>query len=131
MENFDGVNQSFDPIKFDSGYRFSIDHRIDRAGTGAMVYDQSKLVPWLWYGVYRNDIHPREEVSERFGEPFCLDFFLMLLKEEIPNPVVPGGVLWFTMGNGIPIWLFSPRPEPLPESNNYRLDERLVRVVLK
>ena len=96
-----------------------------------MVYNQSKLVTWFRYGVYGNDIHPREEVGERFGEPFCLDFFLTLLKEEIPNPVIPGGVLWLTMGNGIPVLLLSPRPEPLRESNNYRLDERLVRVVLK
>ena len=96
-----------------------------------MVYNQSKLVAWLRYGVYRNDIHPREEVGERFGEPLCLDFFLTLLKEEIPNPVVSGGVLWLTMGNGVPVLLLSPRPEPLCESNNYRLDERLVRVVLK
>ena len=130
-ESSDGVTQSFDPIKFDSGYGFPIDHRVDRAGTGAMVYDQSKLVAWFRYGVYGNNIHPREEVGERFGEPLCLDFFLTLLKEEIPNPVVSGGVLWLTMGNGVPVLLLSPRPEPLCESNNYRLDERLVRVVLK
>ena len=96
-----------------------------------MVYNQLKLVAWLRYGVYGNDIHPREKVSERLGELLCLDFFLMLLKEETLNPVVPGGVLWLTMGNGIPVLLLSPRPEPLRESNNYRLDERLVRVVLK
>ena len=81
--------------------------------------------------MYGNHIHSREEVGEWLGEPLRLDFLLMLLKKEIPYPVIIGEMLWFTMGNGIPILLLSPKPETLGEPNNYRLHERLVRMVLK
>ena len=35
----DGVTQSFDAIKFDARYRISIDHRVDRTRSSAVVHN--------------------------------------------------------------------------------------------
>ena len=54
-----------------------------------------------------------------------------MLKEEILFSVILWGMLWFTVGDRIPIPLFGPRPESLREPDNYRMHKRLIRVILQ
>jgi hypothetical protein len=130
-ENSDGITEGFDAVKLDARYGIPIDHGVDRARSSAMVHDEPKLVDRLWHGVHGNYIHSGEQIGEWFREPPRFDFLLTLPKEEISFPVVFGGMLWFTVGDGISILLFSPRPETLRKSDDYRFHKGLVRVILE
>ena len=55
----------------------------------------------------------------------------MLLEKEFALVIVPGWMLRLTVHDGVPFLWFRPRPEPFGEASNYRLHERLVRVIFE
>ena len=80
--------------------------------------------------MHRDNIHSRE-YQEWLRKKSCLDLFLTLFEKEIAFVIIPGWMLYLTVGDGVPFPWFCPRPEAFSESSNYQLHERLMMFILQ